>query len=199
MSSLNAPLLPSVALGHRPATTALAPVAAPVLSRVRYGVHIGTIGLLIGASVACEVVACPSATRLPRTPFWFAGVMSLRGSLLPIFDLGALLALAPAKPPSPRAGLILDRGDYAACLLIDGLPTALTPLEPVTVTGPMSAPLQAHVTAAYRSGDELWFELDHRGLFTELAGHIGAAHSRSPGSGPAKNANLKNVVEEMHP
>jgi purine-binding chemotaxis protein CheW len=45
-----------------------------------------------------EVVAAPLTTPLPAAPAAVTGVFSLRGEIVPLFDLAVLLGLAPTTP-----------------------------------------------------------------------------------------------------
>jgi purine-binding chemotaxis protein CheW len=66
-----------------------------------------------------EVVAAPKDfTRVPRAPAALKGVMNLRGRVVPVVDLRALLSLkGPATQPALRV-VLLDRGRRELGLLI---------------------------------------------------------------------------------
>ena len=63
------------------------------------------ISFLIGPQEFCidvmgvrEIRGWTSSTVLPHAPTYVLGVINLRGTVLPIIDLGARLGLAPAEP-----------------------------------------------------------------------------------------------------
>jgi purine-binding chemotaxis protein CheW len=55
-----------------------------------------------GLDIRCvrEIVRLPQITAVPQSPAHIAGVMNLRGQIVPIVDLGKRLGGAP-KPPMP--------------------------------------------------------------------------------------------------
>jgi purine-binding chemotaxis protein CheW len=48
-----------------------------------------------------EIRAWTPATRLPRVPHYVAGVVNLRGTVLPVIDLAARLGWEPPSRPPP--------------------------------------------------------------------------------------------------
>ncbi len=71
------------------------------------------------AAVREVVVPQPPFARVPRSSEAVRGVMNLRGRVIAVVDLAALVGL-PAQPLEPAAGhvLILDRGKRALGFLI---------------------------------------------------------------------------------
>ncbi len=144
---------------------------------IRYGIRFGTIGLLIGLQVPSEFILPLPVSRVPNTPDWFAGLMNLRGALVPVFDLALLLGVGKKPGPSALVGnrslfLVLDRGEYAAALKINGFPQALSRLQPIDEVPPVPAPLDACVHAALVEDGSAWLELDHVRLFEEISKRI---------------------------
>ena len=90
-----------------------------------------------------EIIKPREVTEIPRTPDFVLGVISLRGIIVPIFDLGRRLRLAPAAPgPAARivvchaegrsAGLLVDRISQVVRLAEDSLeppPSVLSGLD----------------------------------------------------------------------
>jgi len=70
-----------------------------------------------------EIVKLPPITEVPRTPPEVAGVMSLRGEVMPVFDLRRRLRLksAPARPGRAARVVIVDLGEGPAGLLVDAV------------------------------------------------------------------------------
>ena len=58
----------------------------------RYGFKIGQLGLLLCLQEKIEIVDSIDPCPIPNTPQWFAGMINLRGNLLPVFDMKELLA-----------------------------------------------------------------------------------------------------------
>ena len=141
----------------------------PDESEVRYAIRIADIGLLIGARVPTEFVLPVPVSRVPNTPDWFAGLMNLRGAIVPLFDLASMLG-ADRDAAQTRDGgrllfLVLDRGERAAALKIYGFPQALRDLEPLEALPPVPAPLDTCVSQAMSGNGSAWFEFDHSRLF----------------------------------
>jgi len=66
-----------------------------------------------------EIIKPREVTEIPRAPDFVLGVVSLRGIIVPIFDLGRRLRLAPAEL-SPVSRIIVCHGDgRSAGLLVD--------------------------------------------------------------------------------
>ena len=147
----------------------------------RYGFRIGDLGLLLGARTLCEVTGVPTAARIPGTPNWLFGVMNLRGTLVPVFDLHALFELPPAARSVTAAGLVIDSGDHAVAIIIDGFPSPLRALNLLADPPPIPAVIEPFVTAAWVHGREVWFDLNHRQLFASLAERMDAAVGRAHG------------------
>ena len=55
-----------------------------------------------------EIRAWSPATRLPNVPHYIAGVVNLRGTVLPVVDLAARLGWA-ATEPTPRHAIIVTQ------------------------------------------------------------------------------------------
>ena len=144
----------------------------------RYGVRIGGVGLVIGARAACEFILPVPVSRVPNTPSWLAGLMNLRGTLVPVFDLSLLIGQGPAVGESAAgtsAGrsrslfLVFDRGPRAAALQIHGFPQALSGLEPLDHVPPPPPPLDECVSNAFAEAGVMWLEFDHERLFHALS------------------------------
>ena len=72
------------------------------------------------ATSAREVLPRTAAIRLPAAPEFVCGVVNVRGTLVPLVDLGRLLQAEPATP----AGWVvtLDLGGRRCALAVDSLP-----------------------------------------------------------------------------
>lgn len=65
----------------------------------------------VDVRVVQEVISLPELTRLPESPFYVAGVLNLRGTLVPVVDLELCLGSAPHP---------YTLADYALILRVDG-------------------------------------------------------------------------------
>jgi len=68
-----------------------------------------------------EIRAWSPATRLPRVPHYMAGVVNLRGTVLPVMDLAARLGWEKTEP-TPRHAIIVTHVDgQARGLIVDSV------------------------------------------------------------------------------
>lgn len=66
-----------------------------------------------------EVTGRPRLTRVPGARSWLLGVGNVRGSLLPVTDLGALLDCGPAPDSRDQRVLVLNQDGLPAGFLVD--------------------------------------------------------------------------------
>ena len=90
-----------------------------------------------------EIRAWTPTTRLPRVPHYVAGVVNLRGTVLPVIDLAARLGWK-ATEPSPRHAIIVTQMGGQACgLIVDAVSDIVTlppdALQPPPATAALSA------------------------------------------------------------
>jgi hypothetical protein len=64
--------------------------------------------------------------------------------------------------------IVLDRGEHAAAVLVDGQPRALTGLNALSQLPPLPGVLGNHVSNGFMAQGETWLELDHREFFASL-------------------------------
>lgn len=86
-----------------------------------------------------EIVRLQAITGVPRSPAWLKGIVTLRGVIVPIFDLRSRLGLAQiAHGPETRI-IVVYRGEEYAGLIVDSitqvmrLPAAAIEPSPQTV------------------------------------------------------------------
>jgi purine-binding chemotaxis protein CheW len=92
---------------------------------------------------AREVVLFDDITTVPLGPRALLGVANLRGTVMPIADIRALLGLPEAGPARSVRALVVRDGARQAALAVDAM-LGLEAYEDVTpVDGPATAPLRA--------------------------------------------------------
>lgn len=155
--------LTAVALNPRPSQAKGQPF--------RFGFRVGQLHLLIARHTFSEVVTQAVIYPLPNVPTWFLGVLNQRGNLLPVFDLHELLETGE-RSHGTRTVLVLEQGNNAVGMLIDGLPQGLTLGATPRPVPPLPRALAAHVPTAYRAGNTVWLEFEHRGFFTTTGAQI---------------------------
>jgi len=75
--------------------------------------------LLVPGDEVREVIGRPRLTRVPGAKPWLLGVANVRGSLLPVTDLGALLDCGPAADAREQRVLALHQDGLPAGFLVD--------------------------------------------------------------------------------
>ena len=167
-------LNPSAALQRfqrPPGLSSGSPAAVTPAQQIRYGFRVGNLGLLIGAMTISEVMEPLPIYPIPLTPSWLLGLVNLRGSLAPLFDLKQLLELT-GEPQDKAMLLVLDRGERAVGMFIDGLPQTPELSRPLSRLPPLPAALRPYATRAYVHGGMVWVEFDHSGFFQAVSARL---------------------------
>ena len=73
-----------------------------------------------------EIRGWTQATPLPQSPDFIRGVVNLRGTVLPIIDLGARLGLGRTEATARHAILVAEVGTRIIGLLVDGVSEILS-------------------------------------------------------------------------
>ena len=85
-----------------------------------------------------EIRAWTPVTRLPRVPHYVAGVVNLRGTVLPVIDLAARLGWEPTEPTPRHAIIVTQLGGQASGLIVESVSDIVTisqdQLQPPPVT-----------------------------------------------------------------
>lgn len=68
-----------------------------------------------------EIRAWSPATRLPRVPHYMAGVVNLRGTVLPVMDLAARLGWEKTEPTPRHAIIVTHVNGQARGLIVDSV------------------------------------------------------------------------------
>ena len=135
-------------------------------------VLIGNIGLVLPKHEVSELIERPAVCRLPNTLPWFDGVISVRGSMIPVFDLHMLFALEP--PAGKRRLIAVGQNETAAAFWVDDFPRLLVLLdEDATTTEPPLPPLiREHARQFYLKDERAWVEWDANAFFTALGANL---------------------------
>ena len=116
------------------------------------------------ASVREVVVTPASLTRVPRAPRAVKGVMNLRGRVVPVIDLQALLELEPAHTQKAMKIVLMELGRRELGLLI----TEVDGIESIEKVG-AAAKSSPTVRGLARLGALAITVLDPDGLDTAIA------------------------------
>jgi twitching motility protein PilI len=138
--------------------------------KVRYGACVGSVRLLLPEHLPSEVVAGTVIYPIPNTAPWFAGMINLRGNLVPVFDLHRLIGL-PLGDDRPL--LVLGRGAEAVAVPTDGLPRTVGRSVRTTHLPTVPTALEAYLSGAQLEGETIWLDLDLGRLFQALGRDAG--------------------------
>ena len=168
-------LSPSAALSHFvPAAGARPSLDTGGDETVRYGFRVASIGLLLGSTVGAELVSRVPVSPIPNAPVWLQGLMNLRGNLVPVVDVAAVLGLA-AETKASALVLVFGKGDRAVGVPIAAAPKALRDMRAVSELPPLPERLAAHTGDGYLDGQEFWVDFRHESFFESLVtAHAGA-------------------------
>jgi purine-binding chemotaxis protein CheW len=72
--------------------------------------RIGEETYAVGVLTVREILQLERITGVPRTPPWIRGVINLRGSVVPVVDLGIKFGLPPSVPTPASCVVILETG-----------------------------------------------------------------------------------------
>jgi chemotaxis signal transduction protein len=151
--------------------------AAQPVAIVRQGVRIGELRLLFDFAATSQLSALVPITPIPATPPWLAGLVSLRGNVLPVVDLATLVHISHAASRKQML-LVIGHGESAAAVLIDGLPERLRFVESdLAVDQLAESPewLSGCVSAALLNKEERWLEIDHTRFLDKLEATLQAS------------------------
>ena len=131
-------------------------------------VLIGNIGLVLPKHEVSELIERPAVCHLPNTLPWFDGVISVRGSMIPVFDLHLLFEID--APVGKRRLIVVGQNETAAAFWVDNFPRLLVLQdEDATTTEPPLPPLvRAHARGFYLKDEQAWVEWDAKAFFTDL-------------------------------
>lgn len=80
-----------------------------------------------------EIIKARSVTEVPRMPRFVAGVLSLRGTIIPVFDLRLRLGFEPGEPTGLERIIIIKGAEGGSGLLVDEV-NQVVGLQPSAIT-----------------------------------------------------------------
>ena len=130
--------------------------------------RIGTERYGLPLAAVREVVPPSTMSLVPRAPPAVRGIMNLRGRVVTVVELAALLGLAPGEAPDGGKVLILDRGRRDLGLLVTAI-DGIHALEDVT---PAPGEALASVKGVARQANGAVTVLDADGLEKQIVGLV---------------------------
>ncbi len=153
--------------------TELALGGAMDLEQVRYGVRVGKLRILLSENTVSEVLDRPQIFPVPNTATWFEGLINLRGNVVPVFDLRELFGTAPITGERQML-LVIDKGETAIGVAIDGLPVPAPDSAPLDKRPSLPGLLENFTGPVFEHDENLWLEVDIPGLIGSLSKKIAA-------------------------
>lgn len=134
-----------------------------------YGFELGDYRLLVRQGRYCELIASYSIADLPNGPDYLLGLINVRGNLVPVYDLQAVLEGRPKE--KHRYALMIGKPLKAAALTIPRKPVSfdLSSLLPAGPPEGLPAMLAGLITDTYLAADTPWSVIDDEKLFRLLA------------------------------
>ena len=106
-----------------------------VISRRWLAFSLGREDYAIDISMIREILKPREITEIPRVPEFLLGIISLRGNIIPIFDLKRRLGLGVATIDQDSRIIVCQEGDRLAGLLIDRI-TQVTSIQEEEIEPP---------------------------------------------------------------
>ena len=133
-----------------------------------HAVLIGNLGLLLPGEEVCELVERPEVCRLPNTSTWFCGITSVRGNMIPVFDLHELFDIAHEH--LKRRLIVVGENDRAFALWVDDFPRIVILDAGDEVSGPPPIPalIRDHARKYYRRDEQIWVDWNIESFVTTL-------------------------------
>lgn len=143
------------------------------LEPVRYGVRVGDLRILLPENTVSEVLDRSNIFPIPNTAAWFEGLINLRGNVVPVFDIRSLFGTVPVAGERQML-LVIDKGENALGIAIDGLPVPAPDSAPLGQRPLLPGVLEKFTASVFEQDDRLWLEVDVPGLVGSLSTEIAA-------------------------
>ena len=117
------------------ATGAVTGKKVEAITRRWLAFSLGSEDYALDISMIREILKPREITEIPRVPEFLLGIISLRGSIIPIFDLKRRLGLGVASIDPDSRIIVCQEGDRLAGLLIDRI-TQVTSIQEEAIEPP---------------------------------------------------------------
>jgi purine-binding chemotaxis protein CheW len=124
--------------------------------------RVGDATYVLPASSVIQMESFSGATRVPGAPEYVAGLVQVRGTVIPVLDLRARFRLPPIEPTLDSRMVVVERGKRRVALLVDSAREILK-LDPESFEPPpevMAAQSEHFVRSVARLGERLVMLID---------------------------------------
>ena len=137
-----------------------------------HAVMVGNIGLLLPQNEVSELAENLSVCRLPNTPTWFNGVTSVRGNMIPVFDVHELFGVEGKG--KHRKMIIVGTGETAAAFWIDAMPLMVKVSRDVLMnsTPPLPQMIKDYARGYYLKDGHTWIDWDVKQFFGSVGSRL---------------------------
>lgn len=133
-----------------------------------FALELAGMGLLLAADMSCELVDTKNICPLPGSPPWLLGVLSVRGFVVPIFDLRSYLAPEEEKKSLLKFAIINLNGSRSWGIALEKMPEKKRFNTTEKNETELPASIREFVSDSYMQ-DLLWCEFNWHQLFSRLA------------------------------
>jgi len=134
-------------------------------------IRIGEYWLIFSEQTMGEILdPAPPIHRAPNSESWFSGAINVRGNIVPVFDLHALLGVIQSEATRYYM-FVFGSDDSMVALLIDSLPEQRSFNELCTHLADDLLPdslAKSYIQSSYFVDGQICFDLDLQQLFTSL-------------------------------
>lgn len=137
-----------------------------------HAVMVGNIGLLLPQNEVSELAENLSVCRLPNTPTWFNGVTSVRGNMIPVFDVHELFGVEGRG--KDRKMIIVGIGEMAAAFWVDAMPlmVMVTSDDKMNSIPPLPKMIKDYSRGYYLKDDQTWVDWDVQQFFSNVGSRL---------------------------
>ena len=131
-------------------------------------VLVGNIGLMLPKDEVSELIENAAVCGLPNTRTWFNGVASIRGNMIPVFDLHELFSIE--QTVDNRRLIVVGENETAAAFWVDDFPRLIVfgDEDGTTTEPPIPSLIREYARQYYMKDGQAWVEWDVKSFFTAL-------------------------------
>jgi twitching motility protein PilI len=133
-----------------------------------HAVLVGNIGLLLPGEEISELIEHGTVCSLPNTSSWFNGITSVRGNMIPVFDLHDLFDIE--HQAAQRRMIVVGENETAVAFWVDDFPriVSLGSEDGMTSAPPIPSLIRDHARKYYLKDEQIWVDWNIETFVTTL-------------------------------